>query len=92
MVMQVANGDFYEAQAESQELIRVNPLQPTARLIQGMCLYGSGDKSAGRKEVDIAMNLASTQQQKMMIQTWFNRFVAFQAKNEQEGPEGSPER
>jgi hypothetical protein len=55
-------------------------------------LYGSGDKSAGRKEVDIAMNLASTQQQKMMIQTWFNRFVAFQAKNEQEGPQGSPER
>jgi Flp pilus assembly protein TadD len=92
MVMQVANGDFYEAQAESQELIRINPLQPTARLIQGMCLYGSGDKSAGRKEVDIAMNLASTQQQKMMIQTWFNRFVAFQAKNEQDGPEGLPER
>ena len=92
MVMQVANGDFYEAQAESQELIRTNPLQPTARLVLGMCLYGSGDKSAGRKEVDIAMNLASTQQQKLMIQTWFNRFVAFQAKNEQVGPEGSPER
>jgi tetratricopeptide (TPR) repeat protein len=82
MVMQVANGDFYQAQAESQELLRINPLQPTARLIQGMCLYGQGDKAAGRREVDIAMNLASSQQQKAMIQSWFNRFVAFQSKTE----------
>jgi Flp pilus assembly protein TadD len=82
MVMQVANGDFYQAQAESQELLRINPLQPTARLIQGMCLYGQGDKTAGRREVDIAMNLASSQQQKAMIQSWFNRFVAFQSKTE----------
>jgi len=82
MVMQVANGDFYEAQAESQELLRINPLQPTARLIMGMCLYGQGDKTAGRREVDIAMNLATSQQQKATIQTWFNRFVAFQSKSE----------
>jgi Flp pilus assembly protein TadD len=82
MVMQVANGDFYQAQAESQELLRINPLQPTARLISGMCLYGQGEKAAGRREVDIAMNLATSQQQKAMIQTWFNRFVAFQSKTE----------
>lgn len=82
MVMQVANGDFYEAQAESQELLRINPLQPTARLIMGMCLYGQGDKTAGRREVDIAMNLATSQQQRATIQTWFNRFVAFQSKSE----------
>ena len=82
MVMQVANGDFYQAQAESQELLRINPLQPTARLISGMCLYGQGEKAAGRREVDIAMNLATSQQQKLMIQTWFNRFVAFQSKAE----------
>lgn len=82
MVMQVANGDFYQAYAESQELLRINPLQPTAHLILGMCLYGQGEKSAGRKEVDIAMNLATTQQQKEMILTWFNRFVAFQSKSD----------
>jgi len=82
MVMQVANGDFYQAYAESQELLRINPLQPTARLILGMCLYGQGQKAAGRNEVDIAMNLATSQQQKAMILTWFNRFVAFQSKAE----------
>ncbi|MFN9346128.1 MAG: tetratricopeptide repeat protein, partial [Planctomycetota bacterium] len=82
MVMQVAKGDFYEAQSESHELLRINPLQPTARLIMGMCLYGQGDKTAGRREVDIALNLATSQQQKATIQTWFNRFVAFQSKSE----------
>lgn len=82
MVMQVADGDFYQAQAESQELLRINPLQPTARLISAMCLYGQGEKAAGRREVEIAMNLATSQQQKAMIQTWFNRFVAFQTKVE----------
>lgn len=82
MVMQVADGDFYQAQAESQELLRINPLQPTARLISAMCLYGQGEKAAGRREVEIAMNLATSQQQKAMIQTWFNRFVAFQTKAE----------
>jgi hypothetical protein len=82
MVMQVVKGDFYQAQAESQELLRMNPLQPTARLIMGMCLYGQGEKGAGRQQVDIALNLATSQQQKAMIQTWFNRFVAFQSKSE----------
>jgi hypothetical protein len=48
----------------------------------GMCLYGQGEKGAGRQQVDIALNLATSQQQKAMIQTWFNRFVAFQSKSE----------
>jgi hypothetical protein len=45
-------------------------------------LYGSGEKAAGRREVDIAMNLATSQQQRASIKAWFDRFVAWQAKAE----------
>lgn len=83
MVMYVSGGDFFQAEAECRELLRINPLQPTARLVLGMCLYGAGEKKAGRKEIDIALNLATSPQQRDAIQGWFDRFVAWQAKSQQ---------
>lgn len=82
MVMYVSGGDFVQAEAECRELLRINPLQPTARLVLGMCLYGAGEKKAGRKEIDIALNLATSPQQRDAIQGWFDRFVAWQAKSQ----------
>ena len=82
MVMYVSGGDFFQAEAECRELLRINPLQPTARLVLGMCLYGAGEKKAGRKEIDIALNLATSPQQRDAIQGWFDRFVAWQAKSQ----------
>lgn len=82
MVMFMSAGDFYQAEAESRELLRMNPLQPTARLVLGICLYGGGDKKGGRKEVDTALSLATSAQQRAAIQGWFDRFLAWQAKSE----------
>lgn len=82
MVMFMSAGDFFQAEAESRELLRMNPLQPTARLVLGICLYGAGDKKGGRKEVDTALSLATSAQQRAAIQGWFDRFLAWQAKSE----------
>lgn len=82
MVMFMSAGDFYQAEAESRELLRMNPLQPTARLVLGICLYGAGEKKGGRKEVDTALSLATSAQQRAAIQGWFDRFLAWQAKSE----------
>lgn len=82
MVMFMSAGDFYQAEAESRELLRMNPMQPTARLVLGICLYGAGDKKGGRKEVDTALSLATSAQQRAAIQGWFDRFIAWQAKSE----------
>ena len=82
MVSMVAANNWEQAELDCRELLHTNPLQPTARLIHGLCLYGSGEKAAGRREVDIAMNLATSQQQRASIKAWFDRFVAWQAKAE----------
>lgn len=82
MVSMVAAENWEQAELDCRELLHTNPLQPTARLIHGLCLYGSGEKAAGRREVEIAMNLATSQQQRASIKAWFDRFVAWQAKAE----------
>lgn len=82
MVMFMSAGDFFQAEAESRELLRMNPMQPTARLVLGICLYGAGDKKSGRKEVDTALSLATSAQQRAAIQGWFDRFIAWKAKSE----------
>jgi len=78
----VASGDWYAADEASEELLRLNPVQPTARLVRGLCLYGKGEKGQGRREVEIAKSLATTQQQRAFIQGWFDRFVAWQARSQ----------
>jgi hypothetical protein len=82
MVSMVAAENWEQAELDCRELLHTNPLQPTARLIHGLCLYGSGEKAAGRREVEVAMNLATSQQQRASIKAWFDRFVAWQAKAE----------
>ena len=82
MMMFVSMGEFGEAEVESRELLKINPLQPTARLVLGMCLHGAGKKVEGRREVDYALNIATSENQKASIQAWYNRFVAWRAKSE----------
>jgi predicted CXXCH cytochrome family protein len=82
MASLVAIGDWYEAETASRELLQLNPLQPTAHMVLGLCLYGDGNKAAGRRQVEIALLLATTPQQRASIQGWFDRFVAWRAKSE----------
>jgi predicted CXXCH cytochrome family protein len=75
----VASGDWSAAESDALELLRVNPVQPTARLVRGLCLVGQGEKAQGRREVEIAKHLATNPQQRAFIQGWFDRFLAWQA-------------
>jgi len=80
MMMYMSSGDFYRTEAESRELLRINPLQPMARLVLGLCLYGEGETAAAEVEVNNAIQLATSKQQKASIQSWFNRFVAWRSQ------------
>lgn len=80
MMMYMSSGDFYRTEAESREILRMNPLQPMARLVLGLCLYGEGRKDEAQAEVNHAMQLATSKQQQASIQSWFQRFVAWRSK------------
>jgi tetratricopeptide (TPR) repeat protein len=80
MMMYMSSGDFYRTEAESREILRMNPLQPMARLVLGLCLYGEGQKDAAQAEVDHALQLATSKQQRSSIQSWFERFIAWRSK------------
>lgn len=80
MMMYMSSGDFYRTEAESRELLRMNPLQPMARLVLGLCLYGEGKKEAAQAEVNHALKLATSKQQQASIQSWFQRFIAWRSQ------------
>jgi Tfp pilus assembly protein PilF len=80
MMMYMSSGDFFRTEAESRELLRINPLQPMARLVLGLCLYGEGQKDAAQAEVNHALQLATSKQQQASIQSWFQRFVAWRSQ------------
>jgi predicted CXXCH cytochrome family protein len=80
MISRVASGDWIGADSDCSALLAINPVSPTARLVRGLILYGNGDEKAGRSEVDTAMALATTPQQRTSIKGWFDRFVAWRSK------------
>jgi tetratricopeptide (TPR) repeat protein len=82
MLTSVSMGDWDQAEQDCNELLRINPTNPTAHLVLGMSLYGNGKQSEGREELANALILASTPQQRASIQSWFDRFVAWRSQFE----------
>jgi hypothetical protein len=80
MLTGVTLGRWDQAEADCRELLRLNPLFPMAHLVMGMSLHGSGQKVDARREINTAIELATTPAQKASIQSWFDRFVAWRSK------------
>jgi Flp pilus assembly protein TadD len=69
-----------QAEEDCRELLRLNPLFPSARMVLAMSLQGDGRKADARREITTALELSTTPAQKASIQSWFDRFVAWRAK------------
>ena len=80
MFTAVSLGRWDEAEEDCRELLRINPLFPTAHLVRGMRLHGDGYRADAKREVNTALELATTPAQRASIQSWFDRFVAWRAK------------
>jgi predicted CXXCH cytochrome family protein len=80
MLTGVTLGNWEQAEKDCRELLRLNPLFPSARLVRAMTLFGDGQKAEARREIDAALALATTPAQKGTIQSWFDRFVAWRSK------------
>ncbi len=82
MLTGVVLGNWDQAEADCRELLRINPVFPSAHLVLGMSLYGNGNKAEGRRQVEIASELATTPAQRASIQAYFDRFVAWRSQFE----------
>jgi len=80
MFTAVSLGRWDQAEEDCRELLSINPLLPTAHLVQAMQLHGDGRRAEARREVNIALELATSPDQRATIQSWFDRFVAWRAK------------
>ncbi|MBU6239438.1 MAG: hypothetical protein KGQ51_16570 [Planctomycetes bacterium] len=80
MFTAVTLGRWDQAEEDCRELLSINPLFPTAHLVQAMRLHGDGQRAEAKREVNTALELATTPSQRATIQSWFDRFVAWRAK------------
>jgi Flp pilus assembly protein TadD len=80
MFTAVTLGRWDQAEEDCRELLSINPLFPTAHLVQAMRLHGDGQRAEAKREVNTALELATTPAQRATIQSWFDRFVAWRAK------------
>lgn len=80
MFTAVTVGRWDLAEEDSRELLSMNPLFPAGYLVRGMQLHGDGQRAEGRREVNKALELATTPAQRATMQSWFDRFVAWRAK------------
>jgi predicted CXXCH cytochrome family protein len=83
MFTAVSLGRWDQAEEDCKELLSINPLFPTAHLVQAMQLHGDGRRAEAKREVTIALELATSPDQRATIQSWFDRFVAWRAKLEE---------
>jgi len=80
MFTAVSLGQWDQAEEDCRELLSLNPLFPTAHLVQAMQLHGDGQRVEAKREIKIALELATSPAQRATIQSWFDRFVAWRAK------------
>lgn len=80
MLAYVAAGQWDQAEEDCKFLLNINPLQPSAHLVLGMSLYGNGQKQEGRRELLIALELATSENQRKSFQAYFDRFVAWRSQ------------
>jgi predicted Zn-dependent protease len=68
-----AQKNWTGAEAECRTALRLNPLQPHARLMLAIALHNGGNPGAGRAEAATALGLALNPQQKSAFQDRYRR-------------------
>ncbi|HUR53213.1 MAG TPA: tetratricopeptide repeat protein [Gemmataceae bacterium] len=65
--------EWEKAEADCRAALRIHPLHPQARLYLALCRHRRGDPADGRRELDAAVQLATTQRQKDGLRDWYDR-------------------
>jgi Tfp pilus assembly protein PilF len=72
-VVHLSRGDWERTLADSNTVLRSQPLHPQAHLYRGICLHKLGDPVAGQRELQTAMQLEPDARERSLLTDWYQR-------------------